>query len=188
MINEIVNGAFYPLTGLFESIVKEVYAEKQRKHERQMKELEIISNSSLRDQYVQQLLLDKFLAPVDNAQHQIQNAAKHAQYLAEVFRRYRQDHGATREEAEVVAVQLRLLAVKISQVESLYDLKLVYEAATVFTHQLSRFRHKERKYSLERAMRKGILDVLNTCIALETNFQRRVAFSTTQTESKRLEQ
>ncbi|MBD1926478.1 hypothetical protein H6F74_09495 [Trichocoleus sp. FACHB-90] len=172
----MVAGAFYPLTGLFETIIKEVYAEKQRKHEQRMKELQIIADSSLRDAYVQQLLLDKFLAPVDNAQHQIQNTAKHAQYLAETFSYYYQDHGATKEEAKEICHQLRILAIKISQVDSLYELKVIYQAATLFVYQMSNFQHQERKYSLERAIRKNILDVLNTCIAVETNFQRRVDF------------
>jgi hypothetical protein len=176
MIGNMAAGAFYPLTGLFETLIKEVYADKQRKHEQRMKELQLIADSSLRDAYVQQLLLDKFLAPVENAQHQIQNTAKHAQYLAETFNYYYQDHSATKEEAKEICYQLRVLAIKISQVDSLYELKVIYQAATLFVYQLSRFQPKERKYSLERALRRNILDVLNTCIAVETNFQRRVDF------------
>ena len=176
MIGNVFSSAFFPLSGLFETIVKEVYAEKQRKHERRMQEIKLIADSSLRDEYVQQLLLDKFLAPVDKAQHDIQNTAKHAQYLAEAFNYYYKDHGATETEAKEVSQQLRILSIKISQVDSLYELKIVYEAATLFVHQLSRFKHQDRKYSLERGIRKNILNVLNTCIAVETNFQRRVTF------------
>ncbi len=66
------------------------------------------------------------------------------------------------------------MAVKLSQVDSLYELKVVYQAATLFTHQISKFKHRERKYALERSIRKEILDVLNTCIAIEINFQNRL--------------
>jgi hypothetical protein len=64
--------------------------------------------------------------------------------------------------------------------DSLYDLKIIYQVVTVFTQQLSKFKHRERKYSWEREIRKGILDSLNTCIAIEKNFQRRVTSMTAE--------
>ncbi|MEG3440123.1 hypothetical protein V0288_23540 [Pannus brasiliensis CCIBt3594] len=166
---------FYPIPKLLDTILSEVYAENRRKHEERMEELKIISDSKVRDAYAQQLLLDRFLAPVENAQHQIQNAAKHAQYMAEVVNYYHPDHGASKEEAREIARQFRLLAIKISQVDSLYDLKTIYQVATLFADQLSRFQHRDRKYCWERDVRQGILNPLNTCIALENNFQRRIA-------------
>jgi hypothetical protein len=169
---------FYPIPKLLDTILTEIYAENRRKHEERMAELQIISNSQLRDAYAQQLLLDRFLAPVENAQHSIQNAAKHAQYMAEVVNYYHHDHGCSQEQAAEISRQFRALAVKISQIDSLYDLKIIYQVVTVFTQQLSRFKHRERKYSWEREIRKGILDPLNTCIAIEKNFQRRVTLMT----------
>ncbi len=103
MIPQVIDGVIYPITGLLQSFIKEIHAEKDRKHQERMKELEIISNSNLRDQYVQQLLLDKFLAPVESAQHQIQNSAKHAQWLAEAFGYHYQDHGASQQEAKEIS-------------------------------------------------------------------------------------
>jgi hypothetical protein len=170
--------AFYPIPKLLDTILTEIYAENRRKHEERMAELQIISNSSLRDAYAQQLLLDRFLAPVENAQYSIQNAAKHAQYMAEVVNYYHHDHGCCQEQAQEISRQFRALAVKISQIDSLYDLKIIYQVVTVFTQQLSRFKHRERQYSWEREIRKGILDPLNTCIAVEKNFQRRVTLMT----------
>jgi Mg2+ and Co2+ transporter CorA len=41
---------------------------------------------------------------------------------------------------------------------------------------MSEFKHSDREYSIERAIRKKILDRLGTCIALENNFQRRLSF------------
>ena len=169
---------FYPIPKLLDTILTEIYAENRRKHEERMAELQIISNSSLRDAYAQQLLLDRFLSPVENAQHSIQNAAKHAQYMAEVVNYYHRDHGCSQEQAQEISRQFRALAVKISQIDSLYDLKIIYQVVTVFTQQLSRFKHRERNYSWEREIRKGILDPLNTCIAVEKNFQRRIALMT----------
>jgi hypothetical protein len=75
-----------------------VEARKQQyKHEQKMKELEMISNSNLRDQYVYEMLLDKFLAPIEKAQNKIQDTAKHAQYLAEVLGYYYRDHSLSQE-------------------------------------------------------------------------------------------
>jgi hypothetical protein len=154
--------------------------DKQRIHEQRMKELDIITNSSLRDQYAEQLLSDKILAPLENAQHKIQNTAKHAQYLAEVLGYHHSDHGLSLEEAQAISHELRILANILTGAESLYDLKLVYVAATLFNDQVASFRHTDRKYSLSRELRKNILDPLNTCIADHQNFQRRRDFYPTE--------
>jgi hypothetical protein len=141
-----------------------------------MAEINLIANSELRDCYVQQLLLDKFLAPIEHAQHKIQNAAKHSQYMAEAINYHYKDHNLTKEQAKDVCQQFRFLAMQIAKVDSLYDLKLIYQAATLFSHRMSEFKHREREYSIERAIRKNILDPLGTCIAVENNFQRRLSF------------
>jgi hypothetical protein len=163
-----------PIAGLLETVFKEIHAENHRKHEKQMQELNIINNSQLRDVYVQQILLDKFLCPIENAQHQIQNTAKHAQFLAEALNYYHQDHQLSKEDAQKVSQQFRFLAIQLSNADSLYELKIVYRAATLFAQYLSQFQHRERNYSLEHGIRKGILNPLNDCIAVEKNFQIRV--------------
>lgn len=162
--------------GLIEKIFDEIAAEDRRNHERRMKELQLIENSSARDEYARQLLLDRFLGPVDEAQHQIQNTAKHAQYLAEAVIVYHRDHGLTEQQAHELAGQFRLLAIKITHVESLHDLKLVYSLATLFAGQIGTFHHKDRKYRIDHSIRKNILNPLNTCIATERNFHRRIQF------------
>jgi hypothetical protein len=101
---------------------------------------------------------------VENARHSIQNAAKHDQYMAEVVNYYHHDHGCSQEQAQEISCQFRALAVKISQIDSLYDLKIIYQVVTVFTQQLSTFKHRERKYSWEREIRKGFLDPLKADI------------------------
>lgn len=170
--------SLFSVAGLVEKLIDEVGAEKQRKYERRMKDLEMISNSSLRDTYVQQLLLDKLLAPVEHAQHQLQNAAKHAQWLAEIVNYYHSHHGASKEQGQEISEELRILATRITCVNSLDELKIIYEAATQFTHELAmNFKHSDRKYSLERSIRKGILEVLNTCIGVKNNFQERTSWT-----------
>lgn len=167
-----------PISGLLQKLIDEVSADKQRKHEERMKIISMISDSKVRDGYVYQLLLDQFfLDSSDQAQYRIQNAAKHSQWLAEIINYYHQDHGATKDQAEQISKELRFLAVKISKIVALDDLRVVYEAATLFTDQLSRFRHRERKYSLERALRHGILNPLNDCIAIENNLRRRATLT-----------
>ncbi len=106
--------------------------------------------------------------------------------MAEVVNYYHHDHGCSQEQAQEISRQFRALAVKISQIDSLYDLKIIYQVVTVFTQQLSRFKHRERNYSWEREIRKGILNPLNTCIAVEKNFQRRVAFMTGEPASAKV--
>jgi hypothetical protein len=167
-----------PIAGLLGKLIDEVSAEKRRNHEERMKIIAMISDSKLRDAYVHQLLLNQFfLDSSENAQYTLQNAAKHSQWLAEAINYYHQDHGATKEQGEQISRELRLLAVKISKLASLDELKVVYEAATLFTDKLSRFRHREHKYSLEHEIRHGILNPLNDCIAIENNLQRRVALT-----------
>lgn len=173
------------IAGLLEKAIDELGAEKRRKHEEHMKVVAMIADSKLRDAYVHQLLLNQFfLDSSEKAQYKLQNAAKHSQWLAEMINYYYQDHGATKEQGKEISTQLRLLAVKISKIASIDELNVVYEAATLFTDQLSSFRHRERKYSLERSIRQGILNPLNDCVAIENNLQRRAALSILSQDAK----
>jgi hypothetical protein len=165
-----------PIASLLQTMIQEANAENKRRHEKKMAEIKLIANSKLRDSYVQQILLDKFLYPIEKAQHDLQNAAKHSQYMAEAVNYHYRDHSLTKEQARDISAQFRFLAIKIAQIDSLYDLKLIYEATTFFTHRLSEFKHLNREYSLENSIRKHILDKLGTCIAIENNFQRRLSY------------
>lgn len=164
-----------PIASLLQTVIQESHAENQRRHEEKMSQINLIANSELRDSYVQQLILDKFLAPVEEAQHQIQNSAKHAQYMAEVINYHYGDHNLTKSQAKEVCQQFRFMAIQISQIDSLYDLKLVYKAISIFGHRMADFQHRDRNYSIEKEIRQGILERLSTCIALENNFQRRLS-------------
>lgn len=164
---------FFTGVSLIDKILGQIQEDARREHELKLRELNIIADSSLRDQLAAQLLMDRFLAPIEQAQHSIQNAAKHAQYLAESINYYYRDHGMNKDDAKKTSSELRYLAIKITESNTLYDLKLIYRAITIFSDQISVFKHSDRKYSIERSIRHGILDPLNTCIASYENFQRR---------------
>lgn len=180
---DITTGASTPipiLPGLIDSIIEELGAKDRREHERRMKDLQIIENSSLKDEYVQQLLLDRLLSPVEQAQHEIQEVAKHAQWLAQMVVFYHRDHGLTEAQAHELARQLRLLSIQITNVETLHDLKLVYAVATMFTDAISIFKHSKLEYRIECSIREKMLNRLNTCIATERNFIRRIKLMSEQ--------
>ena len=163
----------FSLSGLLDSIIEEIGAKDRREHERRMGELQIIENSSLRDEYVRQLLLNRILYPVEQAQHDIQNTAKHAQWLSEIILFHYADHGLTEEQAYELSQQLKLLAIQITHAGSLHELKFVYAVVTIFCDRISRFRHKTREYSIHYNIRHHILNKLNTCIATSNNFRIR---------------
>lgn len=161
------------IAGLLDSIIEEMGAKDRREHERRMKELQMIENSSLRDEYAKQLLLDRILYPIEKAQHDIQNAAKHAQWLAEIVLFHYNDHGLTQEQAQELSRQLKLLAIQITHVDSLHDLKFVYAVVTMFNDKVSVFRHDKKEYSIHYNIRHHILNKLNSCIATGNNFKIR---------------
>ncbi|MEB3230690.1 MAG: hypothetical protein VKJ64_06760 [Leptolyngbyaceae bacterium] len=161
------------IAGLLDSIIEEMGAKDRREHERRMKELQMIENSNLRDEYAKQLLLDRILYPIEKAQHDIQNAAKHAQWLAEIVLFHYNDHGLTQEQAQELSRQLKLLAIQITHVDSLHDLKFVYAVVTMFNDKVSVFRHDKKEYSIHYNIRDHILNKLNSCIATGNNFKIR---------------
>jgi hypothetical protein len=133
-----MNSAFQAVglaLGVFDRMVEKSARKQQYNHEPKMKELEIISHSNLRDQYVYEMLLDKFLAPIEKAQNSIQDTAKHAQYLAEVLGYYYREHNLSQEEGKIICSELRTMSVKITRAESLYssvdlsEVKLVAQAS-----------------------------------------------------------
>ena len=161
------------IAGLLDSIIEEMGAKDRREHERRMKELQIIENSNLKDEYVKQLLLDRMLYPVEKAQHDIQNAAKHAQWLSEIVLFHYKDHGLTQEQAYEFSKQLKLLAIQITHADSLHDLKFVYAVITMFNNKVSVFKHSKREYSIHYNIRDHILNKLNSWIATGNNFKVR---------------
>lgn len=65
--------------GVFNRVFESIENEKKRKHERKMAEIQLITTSTVRDEYAKQLYLDRFLSPIEKAQKMIQDASKHAQ-------------------------------------------------------------------------------------------------------------
>ena len=162
------------ITGLLDSIIEEIGAKDRREHERRMKELQIIESSSLKDEYVKQLLIDRLLAPIEQAHHSIQNTAKHLQWLAPLVVLHHRDHGLTEEQSYELASQLQQLAILITNVDTLHDLKFVYAVTTLLTTKISRYRHRDLRFSIGDSIRRGVLEPLNTCIATQKNFEVRL--------------
>jgi len=179
MIDNISNVTPF-FAGLLDSIIEELGAKDRREHERRMKDLQIIENSNLRDEYVQQLLLDRLLYPIEKAQHDIQTRAKHAQWLAHMITSQYREHGLTKEQAIDLAHQFRLLAIQITNIDTLHDLRFVYAVATIIVDRISSFKHKKFEESLEFSIRKKILNPLNTCIATQKNFELRLKMMNNQ--------
>ena len=161
------------IAGLLDSIIEEMGEKDRREHERRIKEIQIIENSTLKDEYVKQLLLDRVLYPVEKAQHDIQNAAKHAQWLSEIILFHYKDHGLNQEQAYEISKQIKLLAIQITHADSLHDLKFVYAVITMFNDKVSVFKHSNQSYSIHYNIRHHILNKLNTCIAIRNNFKLR---------------
>lgn len=165
------------LANLLDSITEELGAKDRREHERRMKELQIIEHSSLRDEYVKQLLLDRLLTPVEQANHSIQNTAKHLQWLAPLVIFHHKDHGLTEEQSFELASQLQQLAILITNVNTLHELKFAYAVTTLMTSKIAKFKHRYLHLSIGESIRRGVLEPLNTCIATQKNFEVRLKAS-----------
>lgn len=172
-----IDSSIPAIAGLLDSIIEEMGAKDRREHERRMKELQIIENSSLKDEYVKQLLLDRILYPIEKAQHDIQGTARHAQWLSEIILFHYKDHRLTKEQACELSKQLKLLAIEITHADSLHDLKFVYAIVTMFNDKVSIFKHHKREHSIHYHVRHHILNKLNSCIATGNNFKIREEFS-----------
>ena len=101
----------------------------------------------------------------ENTIKYIQKTAKHSNYLAQIAREDRNDHGCSREEANILSAELNQLGIELSMIRSAFDLTIMYKVATLFRHQISRFQHKKSKYHWNNSMREKMLNVLNDCLA-----------------------
>ncbi len=80
--------------------------------------------------------------------------------LANLLQTIIQESHAENQRRHEEKIEELILAVKLSQVDSLYDLKIIYKAITIFANHMADFQHRERQYSMEHEIRKGILDKL----------------------------
>ena len=95
----------------------------------------------------------------------VQKVAKHSHYLAEMVITYYKNHQCSRQEAEQLSLELNQLAMEISLIRSVYDLRIMYKVVTLFTHQISRFQHRKSKYRWNKSMREKMVNVLNDCLS-----------------------
>lgn len=120
---------------------------------------EVKSNKDI--QYLGAREGNNFLA--ENNLQYIKKVAKHSQYLSEKVINNHNDRGCSRQEAELLSAELNQLSLEISMIRSVFDLKVMYKVVLLFTHQISRFKHRESKYCWNPSMREKMLNVLNDC-------------------------
>ncbi|MGI0482956.1 hypothetical protein ACN4EE_19500 [Geminocystis sp. CENA526] len=135
---------YYPLKGLTSRLISEVENSKDFKNFQSIKTNDKISKNSIR---------------------LIQETSQHSQYLSEVVITYYRDHNCSSSEADLLSVELKQLAISLSMIYTVHDLRKFYIVVTLFTHQISRFRHRERKYRWDYLIRKNMLDKLNDCLS-----------------------
>ncbi len=68
---------------------------------------------------------------------------KHCQYLSEIVTTYYKDHECSLKEAEKLEVELNQLGIELSMIRSVFDLRIMQKVVTLFTHQISRFKHRK---------------------------------------------
>jgi hypothetical protein len=88
------------------------------------------------------------------------------------------DHGLTEEQGYELATQLQQLAILITNIDTLHDLKFAYAVTTLMTRKIYKFRHRDLNLSIGESIRKGVLEPLNTCIATQKNFEIRLKVAT----------
>jgi hypothetical protein len=136
---------YYPLQGLTQKLITEVKNEKDIK-------------------YFAKVEANKFLN--ENSLKYVQNVAKHSQWLSETVVNCHNNHKCSPSEAELLATELRQLAMELSNIRTVYDLRIIYKVVTLFTYQISRFKHyKKTKYCWDYSMRNSMVNVLNDCLA-----------------------
>lgn len=135
---------YYSLQGLTQKLIKEGKNCQDIKYSQKIEGNKILNESILK--YVQKV-------------------AKHSQYLSEVVITYHKDHECSRQEAEQLGAELNQLAMEISMIRSICDLRLMYKVITLFTYQISRFQHRKSKYRWNNSIREKMLNVLNDCLS-----------------------
>ncbi len=135
---------YYPLKGLTSRLITEVEKSKDFKNFQSIKTNDKISNHSIR---------------------LIQETSQHSQYLSEVVITYYRDHNCPSHEADLLSTELKQLAISLSMIYTVHDLKKFYIVVTLFTHQISRFRHWEMHHRWDHLMRTNMLDKLNNCLS-----------------------
>lgn len=158
---------------VFNLLLAQQHAEEQRRYEHRLKELTMLADIEYRDQAIAEMLLDKLLIPDAAIRVRLQNTAKHVQFLAEELPYKASEHNLTEAHAQEVCTHLRYLTKLLSDIDSLYRLRVVYAAALFFVDVISEFRHHERQHSIQHSLRQNVLEPLNDCIANQQSFMRR---------------
>lgn len=134
---------YYPLSGLRQKLIEEAKNSNDIKYFKETGCYKTLSDSVLKD---------------------VQKTVKHSQYLAETVINYHRDHGCSRKEAEFLSIELNQLSIDLSMIRSAIDLRIMYNVVTLFTFQISRFKHRKTKYCWDKSMREKMSNVLSDCL------------------------
>ncbi len=155
---------FYPLKGIISALLNYLDNQREINLQTQLQEIKNITNPELFNSYLEQINEAKSLMLTEYALNKIHKTSTTLLELAEKVTRYYNDHKASREEAQILAKELRQLSIHILQIQSFYDLNFVYKMITLLKYQVSRFKHKDsHKYSWDYYIENKILNVFREC-------------------------
>ena len=100
---------YYPLQGLTSKLISEVEKSKDFKNFQQIKANDKLSSHTIR---------------------LIQETSQHAQYLSEVVITYYRDHNCPSSEADLLSIELKQLALALSMIYTVHDLRKFYIVVT----------------------------------------------------------
>ena len=140
----------------------------QREHVERMRQIDLIENSSMRDQFAQILLIDIVLRPIEKVYQKIQDTAKELQKRAEKVVTYRDYYELNNSYADIIATELRELACRVAAINSFSDLKNTYRIISNYLSEVSLKKSQRWHEEIVYNIRKNVLEPLSDSIA-ETN-------------------
>ena len=82
--------------------------------------------------------------------------------MAEKILHYHQDHGASLEEAKIIAKYYLQLSDQVKSVNNQQNLKELIQSAEILKKQVSRYKHEDSKYNWSKELERYVLDKLKT--------------------------
>jgi hypothetical protein len=92
----------------------------------------------------------------------IHTTAAYLENMAEKILHYHQDHGASLEEAKIIAKYYLQLSDQVKSVNNQQNLKELIQSAEILKKQVSRYKHEDSKYNWSKELERYVLDKLKT--------------------------
>lgn len=90
----------------------------------------------------------------------VRGLASYFEYMPDKIRNYRRDHGASEEEAEVIANYYEKTAKIIESVQTKRDLKDLFEHLENLKNKVERYKHENSKYRWSTGLKKEVIEKL----------------------------